>query len=224
MADLAREQEATLARPRMAYGLQARLLFWGMDLLYGRPLTLRKAQVLEILARIPYQSWEMRQYLKLTRQRDDADSVRLARRITAWARAAQDNEFWHLLVLDERLRRTGAGRCWFRDRLVPRVAAWKYRLYCRLLSLVSMRAAFQLNAEFEDHAEHEYMQFVRDHPELDQEPVDSPVVCEQGDFRTWGDVFRRIGLDEREHMNNSLEFCGLPAVPGAAAGTAAAPV
>jgi len=216
MVDLRREQQATLARPRMQYGLKARLLFWGMDLLYGKPLTLRKAQVLEILARIPYQAWEIRQYLRLTRLYEDAASVAWSRRVTSWTRAAQDNEFWHLLVIDERMRQTGFRKSWLWDRWLPRVAVCKYRLFSRLLCLFSIRSAFHLNAEFEDHAEHEYMQFVADHPELDEEPVDSAVVREQGQFATWGDVFRSIGLDEREHMNNSLAFCGLPSVAGAA--------
>jgi ubiquinol oxidase len=215
MVNLPKEQEATLARPRMAYTPMARMLFWGMDLFYGKPLTLRKVQLLEILARIPYQAWEIRQYLRLTRLYEDRESVDLGRRLTAWAREAQDNEFWHLLVVNERMRQLGIQKNWFWDHLLPRVAAFKYRIFSRLLSIVSIQSAFYLNAQFEDHAEHEYMQFVKDHPELDQEKVDHPLVREHGHCETWGDVFRRIGLDEREHMNHSLEYCGLPTVAGA---------
>ncbi|MBP7830775.1 MAG: hypothetical protein KA248_12755 [Kiritimatiellae bacterium] len=215
MIDLKKEQEATLARPRMEYKTMARLLFWGMDFFYGKALTLRKVQVLEILARIPYQAWEIRQYLRLTHLYEDRESVEKGRKITAWARDAQDNEFWHLLVINERMKQTGFQKNWFWDHFLPRVAAFKYRLFSRLLSLVNIKAAFDLNAQFEDHAEHEYMRFVQDHPELDQEKVDHPIVREHGNCETWGDVFRRIGLDEREHMNNSLVFCGRPPVPNA---------
>jgi hypothetical protein len=36
------------------------------------------------------------------------------------------------------------------------------------------------------------------------------VVQEYGSFRSWADVFRRVGLDERDHMNNSFVFGGRP--------------
>jgi len=40
--------------------------------------------------------------------------------------------------------------------------------------------------------------------------VTSDLVREYGEFATWGDVFRRIALDEREHMNHSFDFAGRP--------------
>lgn len=51
---LREEHEKTLASPRRKYGLFARLLFWGMDLFYGKKGELRKFKVLEIIARMPY--------------------------------------------------------------------------------------------------------------------------------------------------------------------------
>ena len=64
--DLRKEQEATLARPRLKYSPIARLMFWSMDSAYGKKTTLPKIKFLEILARIPYQAWEIRQYWRLT--------------------------------------------------------------------------------------------------------------------------------------------------------------
>jgi hypothetical protein len=55
---LKREQEKTLGSPRMRYGILSRVLFFAMDLLYGRRRTLSKFKVLEVIARVPYQSWE----------------------------------------------------------------------------------------------------------------------------------------------------------------------
>jgi hypothetical protein len=83
-----------------------------------------------------------------------------------------------------------------------------YNLFCRFLAAVRIQAAFLLNADFEDHAEHEYFSFVQDHPELEKQPVKAKVVLDDGNFKTWADVFRRIALDERDHMNNSLKRCG----------------
>ncbi len=38
----------------------------------------------------------------------------------------------------------------------------------------------------------------------------SGLVQEFGSFASWADVFRRIGLDERDHMNASFLFARRP--------------
>ena len=40
--------------------------------------------------------------------------------------------------------------------------------------------------------------------------VDNELVRQYSNAKTWADVFRRIGLDERDHMNHSFYFCGKP--------------
>ncbi len=207
-ANLKKEQEATLARPPKKYGLFTHMLFWGMDVVHGRATTLPKVKLLEILARIPYQAWEIREYGVLHSRFADDPAVKEARDVIAWGRAAQDNEFWHLRVITERMRKLGIRESWFHARVVTPAAVFKYRLFACLLARFNLKGAFQLNAEFEDHAEHAYMQFVKDHPELESEKVDSEAAAEYGQFESWADVFRRIALDERDHMNNSLIHCG----------------
>jgi hypothetical protein len=66
-ADLRRAQAGTLRTPRFRYSIPARLLFWIVDVIYGRQRTLRKFIVLEIVARVPYQAWERAAYGALTR-------------------------------------------------------------------------------------------------------------------------------------------------------------
>lgn len=207
--DLKKEQQATLARPPRPYGVLARMLFWGMDLYYGKELALAKMRILEILARIPYQAWEIRQYHRLDRSFSDSEAVEKAADIIRWGREAQDNEFWHLQVVEEKIRHDRVKINWFNGRLVPSIAAFKYNLFSRALALLSIRTAFRLNADFEDHAEHEYMRYVKEHPELDNQPVEGRVFANHKGLKTWGDVFRRLALDERDHMNNSLIHCGL---------------
>ena len=63
---LMREQERTLSTPRLHYSLLARVLFVGMDMLYGRRRTLSKFKVLELIARVPYQAWEQVAYVAMT--------------------------------------------------------------------------------------------------------------------------------------------------------------
>ncbi|MDO8803078.1 MAG: hypothetical protein Q7R35_01485 [Elusimicrobiota bacterium] len=206
--DLKKEQEATLTRPVRAYGVLARLLFRAMDIFYGKELTLGKARLLEILARVPYQAWEIRQYHRMNTCFSEKPAVAEAEDIIGWGREAQDNEFWHLQVINEKIIQEGITLNWFKDIFVLPVAAFQYNIFSRFLALLDIQAAFRLNADFEDHAEHEYMSFVRKHPELDEQPAVSSLLKDHRALKTWGDVFRRIALDEREHMNNSLKRCG----------------
>ncbi|HUX17248.1 MAG TPA: hypothetical protein VMW52_12300 [Phycisphaerae bacterium] len=79
---------------------------------------------------------------------------------------------------------------------------------------VSIRRAWRLNAMFEDHAEHTFMQFVEDNPQMENETPQGTAIQDgrgpdQGRYASWADVFRRIGLDERDHMNESLRRCGM---------------
>lgn len=202
------EQEATLARPRMKYTPMARFFFWFMDLIYGKELTVPKVKLIEILARIPYQAWEIRAYWQLTFGYHDekirSEGVELVR----LGRLSQDNEFWHLIIAVEKLREDQIKESGFWYYFMPKVMALFYAIFARSLATFHMKSAFLFNAMFEDHAEHEYANFVKDHPELDQQPVKSELVKQFGPYATWGDVLRRIGLDERVHMNESLQECG----------------
>ena len=64
---LRQAQADTLGAPRRRYGLATRLLIRGMDPVYGRSGSFAKYQVLELVARVPYQSWERIAYLAGTR-------------------------------------------------------------------------------------------------------------------------------------------------------------
>ncbi len=206
--DMKKEQEATLARPVRKYGVLARLLFWGMDVVHGKKLTFQKIRLLELLARIPYQAWEVRQYRRLNNKFEKEKVIDEARDIIEWGREAQDNEFWHLEVINEKIHSEGVKLKWFRDKFLPPVAAFIYNFLSRSLARINIQAAFKLNADFEDHAEHEYFGYVEQYPELENQPVNAEVVTKFGEYKNWADVFRRIALDERDHMNNSLQRCG----------------
>ena len=90
--DLKKEQDATLARPLRAYGFPARLLFWTMDAFHGKELTLGKARFLEIIARVPYQAWEIRQYHRMNTHFSEKPLVAEAEDIISWGREAQERE------------------------------------------------------------------------------------------------------------------------------------
>jgi ubiquinol oxidase len=201
---LVKAQQETLNTPRRPYGLAARVLFRLLDLLYGRKRTLSKFKVLELVARVPYQSWEQVAYIAITHV---AQRTGLARRIherVAEARAQQDNEQWHLLILEELLARTNRRESRWLYYWIPQSIAFVYYQLSWLLYVLHPAWSYQLNADFEDHAEHEYMTLVTEHPEWETEPFTSAFEADYGSFDSLADLFRQIGHDERVHKEESL--------------------
>lgn len=211
------EQRATLAAPRRRHWLPAKVLFATMDVLYGRRRTLAKFRVLEVIARVPYQAWEHVAYVAVTHRYSDPTFARRIFDRVARSRHQQDNEQWHLLILEELLSEGGVeGRDlrgagvqrgpigFVRFRVVPQVLAFVYYQLSWLLYVIRPAWSYRLNADFEDHAEHEYMAFVAEHPELEQRPYDGLFADEYGHFASLADLFRQIGYDERVHKEESL--------------------
>ena len=209
--DLAVEQARTLGSPRRPYGLLARVLFLGMDLVYGRARTLRKFTVLEVIARVPYQAWEQVAYVAMTHTYRKPDFARRVFEFVKESRMQQDNEQWHLLILEEMIQKEGLPESFLLYRLAPQLVAFFYYHVSWLLYAVDPKLSYALNADFEDHAEHEYMEFVREHPELERRPFDSEFKADYDEtLSTVADLFRRIGLDERHHKDESLARIAAP--------------
>ena len=136
--------------------------------------------------------------------------MREADAVLRWGREAQDTEYQHLRVIGAKLKEDGEQGPRRLSRPVPDLMAGSWALASRTLARASMRRSFLLNAEAEDHAEHYYAELVQAHPEWEEMPVTSDVVRGYGEFSCWADVFRRIGLDERDHRNASFAFAGMP--------------
>ncbi len=208
--DLAEEQRKTLTASRMSYSLLARVLFLGLDLSYGRRRTLSKFKVLEVIARVPYQAWEHVAYVAMTHMYSEPDFAKRIFDFVSESRRQQDNELWHLLILEEMIHRRGCREGFLLYRMLPQIVAFFYYHVSWLLYVIKPRLSYELNAHFEDHAEHEYMEFVRDNPELEEIQFESAFEKDYGTFASVADLFRRIGLDEREHKEESLARMELP--------------
>lgn len=206
--DLKKEQQATLERPGLKYSFMARLFFISFDLLTGSKTTLFKVKLLEILAGVPYRAWEIRQYQKLSRCYGNDKLMSRAQQLMVWAREAQDNEYQHLLLLHEKITAEKLKQPWFLSPLVVRLMVFSYRLFAWALAKFSLRRSICFNAEFEDHAERSYAEFVCEHPEWEEQAVISPLARAYGEFANWADLLRRVSLDERDHRNRSFHFCG----------------
>jgi ubiquinol oxidase len=197
-------QAQTLDAPRLKYSLMARMLFRTVDLVYGRQRSLVKFAMLEFIARVPYQAWERMGYLALARRRRDAG---LARRILDRiddTRAQQDSEQWHLLILEDLVQRQGARQSFVRHRLAPWIISVVNYHISWMVFLVKPTLSYRLNAEFEDHAEHEYMLYVAEHPELEAQPDPGTYGEAYGYHASVADLLRQIGHDERVHKDDSL--------------------
>src|SRR3989338_4687828 len=122
-AALKSEQQQTLSAPRRRYGFFAGLLFFTMDLFYGKARTLSKFKVLEVIARVPYQSWEHVAYIAMTHTYSAPHFARRIFEFVKESRTQQDNEQWHLLILEEMVQKKGIEEGFFFYRIVPQIIA-----------------------------------------------------------------------------------------------------
>jgi hypothetical protein len=208
--DLKSEQEKTLKTPLMEANLILKMLFLGMDLIYGSKRTLLKFRVIEILARYPYWAWEISSYNRLTRmyartRYNEKKSSDTAIHYVELGRKSQDNEQWHMLIIEDIMRQKRIKQGWVKTYLIPRILSLGYLGFTRLLFRLKPEWSFAMNAKFESHAEHEYMLLVKEHPEWEDEPVESKYFQYYPRQSTMADLFRRIGLDEREHKEESMK-------------------
>lgn len=203
--ELRKEQGETLASPRRRYGILSQILFLFMRLVYGKKRTFSKFKVLEVIARVPYQAWEHVAYIAITHMYGQPDFARRIFEFVRQSRAQQDNEQWHLLILEELVHKKAIRENFFLYRLLPQVAAFVYYHLSWLLYVIKPSLSYALNADLEDHAEHEYMEFVRENPAFKEEPFESDFAADYGRFASLADLFRQIGYDERVHKQESLE-------------------
>lgn len=201
--ELRHEQSVTLASPRRKAWLPARFLFASMDAVYGRARTLEKFRVLELVARVPYQAWENVAYVAVThtaRRPGFARRVFDTVRVSRWE---QDNEQWHLLIVEE-LTDGAASQGLLKRQLVPQLLAVTYYWLSWGLFVIRPMWSYRLNADFEDHAEHEYALAVQENLAWETTPFTSEFADDFGHYATLAELFRQIGYDERLHKEQSV--------------------
>jgi ubiquinol oxidase len=110
--------------------------------------------------------------------------------------AKEENEQWHLLILEELIAASGVGANPLRYRLVPQLLAFVLYQHFWLPRLLSPTWNCRLNADIEDHAEYEYAALVAEHPEWETTAFSSEVASGYGTYESLADLFRQIGHDE----------------------------
>lgn len=197
------EQEKTLAAPPEPYGLPARFVFALIDAIYGKRRSWQKFKVNEILARMPYQAWESVAYSAITHTHEDEQYARRILKRVMESREEQDNEQWHLLIIQEWINRKGLPESTFRHRFISRLMAFGFYHLTLILYAIKPGWSYQFNVDLEDHAEREYMKFVKENPLLEQEAFRSAYEKDFGSLPTMADVLRQIAVDERTHKEES---------------------
>lgn len=206
--DLVRAQQRHLNEPRRSYSLSARALFAVMDLIYGDARTLEKFRVIEVVARVPYMAWESVAYIAMTHTSKRPEFARRVYDHALAARYEQDNEQWHLLILEELTR--GEPRGWLKGRIIPQLLAVGYYQLSWMMYVVRPKWSYRLNADFEDHSTHEYAHLVEERPEWEDQPFVSQFEADYGSFESLADLFRQIGHDESIHREQSVTMMTQP--------------
>jgi hypothetical protein len=189
--------------------LVPRILGWILvtagNTVYGHRPSYGKFKAVEVIARIPYQSWEVAAYTILTGfYGDEARAIKLAK-TSGFSRQAQDNETMHVVVITQitkRLKCTG----FFQHMLIPLLFAFFYFWAAWVLYMVSRKAALELNYLFESHAYDQYSKFLHLHEaRLKDTPVTSDFLTFYGrKCHTEYELFQSIRNDELIHRNRSI--------------------
>lgn len=175
------------------------------NLIYGFRPSYGKFKAIEIVARIPYQSWEVATYTLLSAfHGNEAQALKLTR-TAAFSRAAQDNETMHVVVISHlaaKAKATGP----FRHTFIPLLFALVYFWLIYFLYIFSRKASLELNYLFERHAYHQYERFLNENEDkLKSKLCTSEFLNFYGrQVRSEYEFFESVRNDELVHRNRSI--------------------
>ena len=196
-------------RPTLIARILGSLLIHSGTIIYGRKPSYAKFKAIEVIARIPYQSWEVAVYTILTALYSNERKAIELTKLNAFSRMAQDNETMHVVVLSQIVKRL---RCqsFFRHTFIPFFFSFFYFWIVYILFLFSRRSALDLNYLFESHAYAQYSKFIdTEGDRLRHIPVTSDFLTFYGrNVRNEYELFESIRNDELIHRNRSVQESG----------------
>ncbi|OGG72812.1 hypothetical protein A3A38_00670 [Candidatus Kaiserbacteria bacterium RIFCSPLOWO2_01_FULL_53_17] len=176
------------------------------NLVYGHEPSYLKFRAVEVIARVPYQSWSSAVYTLLTFFYSDEKKAMALSNASKYARIAQDNETMHVVVISQLAK--GEERAGFiRHTLIPMLFAFFFFWASYILYLVNPRYSYELNYMFENHAFEQYSLFLEKRgEELKKKPIMSEFLTWYGRHpRSQYEFFLSIRNDEIIHRNTSLK-------------------
>lgn len=183
------------------------ILVWSGNLVYGHEPSYLKFRAVEIIARVPYQSWSSAAYTMLTLFFTNEDKALELSKVTKFARMSNDNETMHVVVISHLVDIEHKKVNWFVHSLVPMLFAFFYFWMSYFLYFIKPKWSYELNFLFESHAFQQYSIFLNRYGErLKEKKVESNFLKWYGrEPANQYDFFRSIRNDEIIHRNESIE-------------------
>ena len=177
------------------------------DIVYGKAPSYIKFRAVEVVARVPYQSWSSAAYTLLTLcYTDEKRALELANTKT-FARHANDNETMHVVVVSHIVATEHKHASTFLHSIIPMLFSFFYFWMSYVLFLVNRKWSYELNYLFENHAFSQYSIFVnRYEDKLKEKTVDSEFLKWYGrSCSNQYEFFLSVRNDELIHRNYSIE-------------------
>ncbi|MDQ5957651.1 MAG: ubiquinol oxidase [Patescibacteria group bacterium] len=182
-------------------------LVWCGNVVYGREPSYLKFRAVEVIARVPYQSWASAAYTLLTIfYTDEAKAMRLGH-VKKFSRLANDNETMHVVVISSIAKHEHKHVGVLRHTIIPMLFSFFYFWMSYCLFLVKREWSYELNYLFESHAFSQYSTFIKRHAEgLKNKPLENEFLKQYGRTNTnYYDFFLDVRSDEIVHRNSSIE-------------------
>lgn len=182
------------------------LLVWSGNLFYGAKPSYLKFRAVEVIARVPYHSWAAVAHTLLTMFYWDERRALALCGDNNFARLSQENETMHVVVISKLARDEGYKANFILHTLIPILFAFFYYWTSYLMYLVKPSWSLQLNYLFEDHAFHQYDEFIQENEEtLRDKIVASDFLLWYGrDPKSQYQFFMEVRNDELIHRNKSI--------------------
>lgn len=175
------------------------------NIVYGNSPSYLKFRAVEVIARVPYHSWDAAVFTLLTLFYRNADKALSLGKTSRFARLAQDNETMHVVSISEIVVQEAKANVLIHT-IIPMLFAFFYFWASYILYLVKPRYSLQLNYLFENHAFEQYSRFLEDREhELKNKKVDSEYLRWYGrQVTSRYELFSLIRNDEIIHRNRSI--------------------
>ncbi len=185
------------------------------NVVFGHNPSYLKFRAIEVIARVPYHSWDSAFFTLLTTSYRNANKAQELGRKMRFSRMAQDNETMHVVVISELAEKEESAN-FIIHTAIPMLFAFGYFWLSYLLYLTKPRYALELNYCIESHAYAQYTLFLEQKgTALKYKAVDSAYLRWYGrNVTSQYELFRLIRNDELIHRNRSIEELNLLARKG----------
>jgi hypothetical protein len=180
------------------------LVFCG-NLVYGNNPSYLKFRAVEVIARVPYHSWNAVAFTLFTLFYSNEKRALRLTRVSRFARFSSDNETMHVVVISGLARKEQRAGV-IRHTIIPMLFSFFYFWVSYLLYMINPRWSLETNYLFESHAFEQYDLFIKLYEtELRTKPIESEFLAWYGRHpRSQYEFFMSVRNDEIVHRNQSI--------------------